>query len=278
MSRWASSAKLVRRCCPRRPGQLRPARWCRCSSPTAGSTTPRSSRGHCNIAGGACISGHDGRHRREAAPAACSNCWSPEALQAFVIDAVRGAACDGRPGRRAARQSHAERLAALAPDFAGFRSAVCAGERSDAPDAHLSAGWCCVRFARAPESRPLSRPSPSSSARMREQFARCTTSMREGLPPAIAKRRSRRRSRSGRPARGRDRSRRTSPPPAVRRPAAGQVRARCCRMSASQLVSASGGRAASRGQPHRDVAAVQHLVERGLAVARRSAGRRPCAR
>ncbi|HOX66878.1 MAG TPA: (5-formylfuran-3-yl)methyl phosphate synthase [Burkholderiaceae bacterium] len=58
---------------------------------------------------------------------------SPEALQRF-IDAVRGAhAMVGLAG--ALRLAHVERLAALQPDFVGFRSAVCVGDRASQLDA-----------------------------------------------------------------------------------------------------------------------------------------------
>lgn len=54
------------------------------------------------------------------------------ALRAF-IDAVHDAGAEaGIAG--ALRSEQAARIAALAPDFAGFRSAVCAGARSDALD------------------------------------------------------------------------------------------------------------------------------------------------
>ncbi|MEI2677433.1 MAG: (5-formylfuran-3-yl)methyl phosphate synthase [Burkholderiaceae bacterium] len=58
---------------------------------------------------------------------------SPEALQRF-IDAVRGThAMVGLAG--ALRLAHVERLATLQPDFVGFRSAVCVGDRASQLDA-----------------------------------------------------------------------------------------------------------------------------------------------
>jgi (5-formylfuran-3-yl)methyl phosphate synthase len=55
------------------------------------------------------------------------------ALSRFVLQ-VRGAgALAGLAG--ALRVAHLPQLAALAPDFAGFRSAVCTGARSGAIDA-----------------------------------------------------------------------------------------------------------------------------------------------
>lgn len=58
---------------------------------------------------------------------------TPEALRCF-IDMVRGAnTMVGVAG--ALRSSHVERLAALQPDFAGFRSAVCVGDRASHLDA-----------------------------------------------------------------------------------------------------------------------------------------------
>jgi uncharacterized protein (UPF0264 family) len=55
---------------------------------------------------------------------------APEALRRFVAT-VRGAGCmAGLAG--ALRVAHLPRLAELAPDFAGFRTAVCAGDRRGA--------------------------------------------------------------------------------------------------------------------------------------------------
>jgi len=55
-----------------------------------------------------------------------------EVLEGFVRAAHKAGVAVGLAG--ALRVAHAERLAALAPDFAGFRSAVCRGQRSDALD------------------------------------------------------------------------------------------------------------------------------------------------
>ena len=54
-------------------------------------------------------------------------------LQRFVATVRAGGAMVGLAG--ALRLAHAKALATLAPDFAGFRSAVCVGERSAALDA-----------------------------------------------------------------------------------------------------------------------------------------------
>jgi len=89
------------------------------------------------------------------------------ALQRFVAQ-VRGAGVMvGIAG--ALRASHAAELAALAPDFAGFRSAVCAGDRSAALDPQRLRGLAdTMRRAQA----PLARTSPSSNDRMRASSAR----------------------------------------------------------------------------------------------------------
>jgi len=57
------------------------------------------------------------------------------ALARFVAQARAAGVMVGLAG--ALRLQHAQALAALAPDFAGFRSAVCAGDRSAALDAAL---------------------------------------------------------------------------------------------------------------------------------------------
>lgn len=69
----------------------------------------------------------------------------------------------------AMRRADADRIVALAPDFAGFRSAVCRGERSDALDAGcLDELVAAMRAAQA----SFNRSSPSSSERMRASSAR----------------------------------------------------------------------------------------------------------
>jgi uncharacterized protein (UPF0264 family) len=69
----------------------------------------------------------------------------------------------------ALRLEHAQVLAALAPDFAGFRSAVCAGDRSGALDAaRLRELASALRTAQL----AFARVSPSSSTRMRASSAR----------------------------------------------------------------------------------------------------------
>lgn len=65
----------------------------------------------------------------------------PTSLLRRFVDTVRAAgALVGVAG--ALRLSHAPLLQALAPDFAGFRSAVCAGDRSGALDAALLRRLC----------------------------------------------------------------------------------------------------------------------------------------
>jgi (5-formylfuran-3-yl)methyl phosphate synthase len=83
-----------------------------------------------------------------------------EALQGFVETARAGGAMVGLAG--ALRAMHVPWLHALAPDFAGFRTAVCAGDRSSALDPQRLAQL--VALVRA---QPPYRPSPSSSARTR---------------------------------------------------------------------------------------------------------------
>ena len=69
----------------------------------------------------------------------------------------------------ALQQAHADVLAELAPDFAGFRSAVCTGDSSGALDAtrlrELAAALRNAQLA-------FSRVSPSSNTRMRASSAR----------------------------------------------------------------------------------------------------------
>jgi len=58
---------------------------------------------------------------------------NPQSLRAFVAAARNGATLSGLAG--ALRADDVPALRELAPDFAGFRSAVCAGERDGALDA-----------------------------------------------------------------------------------------------------------------------------------------------
>jgi uncharacterized protein (UPF0264 family) len=82
-------------------------------------------------------------------------------LQAFVATARAAGKLVGLAG--ALRTSDAPRLAALGPDFAGFRSAVCAGARSDALDPQRLRGLvAAMRSAQA----SVGRTSPSSSERI----------------------------------------------------------------------------------------------------------------
>jgi uncharacterized protein (UPF0264 family) len=75
-----------------------------------------------------------------------------EVLQGFVFATRKAGVLVGLAG--ALRAAHADALAELAPDFAGFRSAVCRGERSDALDVQcLQELVVTMRFARAPVTR-----------------------------------------------------------------------------------------------------------------------------
>ena len=88
-------------------------------------------------------------------------------LARFIAQARAARVMVGLAG--ALRLVHAHALAELAPDFAGFRSAVCAGERSGALDPsrvrELAAAMRLAQLA-------LVRVSPSSSPRMRASSAR----------------------------------------------------------------------------------------------------------
>lgn len=85
----------------------------------------------------------------------------PSDLQAFVATARAARTLVGLAG--ALRTRDAPRLAALGPDFAGFRSAVCAGARSDALDPDRLRGLvAAMRAAQA----SVGRTSPSSSERI----------------------------------------------------------------------------------------------------------------
>lgn len=82
-------------------------------------------------------------------------------LQGFVATARAARKLVGLAG--ALRTRDAPRLAALGPDFAGFRSAVCAGARSDALDPDRLRGLvAAMRTAQA----SVGRTSPSSSERI----------------------------------------------------------------------------------------------------------------
>lgn len=90
-------------------------------------------------------------------------------LQGFVAQARVAGVMVGLAG--ALRVGDAARLAALAPDFAGFRSAVCAGHRAAALDSdRLRALVAAMRAAEA--QAPTARLSPSSSERMRASSLR----------------------------------------------------------------------------------------------------------
>jgi len=83
------------------------------------------------------------------------------------IQAARAQSMAGLAG--ALRIEHAAMLAALAPDFVGFRSAVCAGNRSSTLDPQR-----LHRLVQAlrPHQAPTVRCSPSSSPRMRASSVR----------------------------------------------------------------------------------------------------------
>jgi (5-formylfuran-3-yl)methyl phosphate synthase len=61
------------------------------------------------------------------------DCMPPSVLQHFIATARAASLMCGLAG--ALRAHHLPQLITLAPDFAGFRTAVCAGERSSALDA-----------------------------------------------------------------------------------------------------------------------------------------------
>jgi uncharacterized protein (UPF0264 family) len=92
-----------------------------------------------------------------------------EAIARFVAMAREAGAMAGIAG--ALRREHAQAIAALAPDFAGFRSAVCVGGRSAALDARcLRELVGAMRAAQAAQA--SSRTSPISIERMRASSAR----------------------------------------------------------------------------------------------------------
>ncbi len=96
-----------------------------------------------------------------------------EAIERFVAMARHAGVMVGIAG--ALRRHHAPSIAALAPDFAGFRSAVCAGVRSGALDARCLRELVETMHAalRAPAlAQASSRTSPISSERMRASSAR----------------------------------------------------------------------------------------------------------
>jgi uncharacterized protein (UPF0264 family) len=72
----------------------------------------------------------------------------PHALKAFVEPVRARGVMVGLAG--ALRLQHLPALAALAPDFAGFRSAVCAGERSAALEPTLLHGLVAALRAAQP--------------------------------------------------------------------------------------------------------------------------------
>lgn len=92
-----------------------------------------------------------------------------QAIERFLAMAREAGVKVGIAG--ALRRHHAPAIAALAPDFAGFRSAVCVGERSGALDAQaLRELVAAMRAAAAAQA--SSRSSPISSERMRASSAR----------------------------------------------------------------------------------------------------------
>lgn len=89
------------------------------------------------------------------------------AIERFIATAREAGVMVGIAG--AMRRADARRIVALAPDFAGFRSAVCRGERSGALDAQcLHELIAAMRDAQA----SFSRTSPISIDRMRASSAR----------------------------------------------------------------------------------------------------------
>jgi (5-formylfuran-3-yl)methyl phosphate synthase len=88
-------------------------------------------------------------------------------IERFVSMAREAGVMVGIAG--AMRRADADRIVALAPDFAGFRSAVCRGQRSDALDAQcLHELIAAMRAAQA----SFSLTSPINSDRMRASSAR----------------------------------------------------------------------------------------------------------
>ncbi len=97
------------------------------------------------------------------------------AIERFVASAREAGVMVGVAG--ALRREQADAIVALAPDFAGFRSAVCAGERSGALDVQrLRALVATMRAAEAAQenrsAQASSRTSPISIDRMRASSAR----------------------------------------------------------------------------------------------------------
>jgi (5-formylfuran-3-yl)methyl phosphate synthase len=91
-------------------------------------------------------------------------------LQHLVASARASGTMLGLAG--ALRVANAAALVALAPDFAGFRSAVCDGDRRGELDAQrLRALAAALREAMAAQA-PIGRPSPMSSERMRASSVR----------------------------------------------------------------------------------------------------------
>jgi (5-formylfuran-3-yl)methyl phosphate synthase len=91
-----------------------------------------------------------------------------EVLRRFIAMAREAGVMVGVAG--ALRLAQAASIAALEPDFAGFRSAVCAGERSGALDVHRLRGLvAAMREAQAAQA--SSRTSPISIERMRASSA-----------------------------------------------------------------------------------------------------------
>ena len=95
-----------------------------------------------------------------------------ESVERFVAMARAAGVMAGVAG--ALRREQAALIARLQPDFAGFRSAVCAGERSGALDAQrLRELVAAMRAAQAAEAdQASSRTSPISIDRMRASSAR----------------------------------------------------------------------------------------------------------
>jgi uncharacterized protein (UPF0264 family) len=87
-----------------------------------------------------------------------------DTLRDFVALARSGGAMVGLAG--ALRIGDAPRLGALAPDFAGFRSAVCAGDRSASLDPERLRALVAALRAVSPAQASVGRTSPISSERI----------------------------------------------------------------------------------------------------------------
>ena len=120
------------------------------------------------------------RHRRQARRQPVRRAAAWHELRRFVAPARSAGVLVGLAG--ALRAAHADALAALAPDFAGFRSAVCRGERSDALDAQCLQDLVRVDALRAHAAQRVAEPRLAEQQRAHARQFGAVHRRRSGRP------------------------------------------------------------------------------------------------